>query len=213
MHPSEVKHVFSSAPFRKECGPSTEHQMVTHSLHSVSFFKNRMANELIHLKSGQDLVTLHHQYLSEINTKTNEDGTLEEENFNKIIQGLRTDFEYRLAWQKSELESQLKEKPELKTILDALPEKFKPFFDFLDKTEQMGIEIKKGAKLFTKEQLVRMNTNTERDLEEIVSDNNIQIQKVSRMYSESNESHQMARMMLDTLHKTHSNILRGIRGG
>lgn len=213
MHPTEVKHEFCSAVFRKNCGPSTEHQMITHSLHCVSFFKDRMAKELMHLKSGQELVTLHHQYLNEMNTKTNEDGTLDQEKFNSIIQGIKTDFEYRMASQKSVMESELKNKPELQCAIDALPEKFKPFFDFLNKTEMMGNEMLKGKKQFTKEQLVRMIANTERDLEEIVSDNNLQIQKVSRMYSESNESHQMARMMLDTLHKTYVNILRGVRGG
>jgi len=206
--PTHVKEVYSCELLNKKGEPSFEHMLIIENLNKVKVIQEKMGAELKPLKERQDLVTLHNKTVKEINIMIELDGTLDFEKFEKIITDIRGDLDIKMANELADLESKDQTDPKIQLLIEQLPAKYKPSFDFLSETLEMGTEIKKGGKLFTKDQKDRLVENIRKDMEDLSVQNDMQLNKVSRLNNETYECHQSARLMLKTIHDAFMALIR-----
>lgn len=195
MHPDQVKQAYSCTPFSEVPGPSVHHASRVEHLHKVKTIESRMKEELVTLKARQDIVTLHHKVLKEINLVVEADGSLDSEKFATVIGNIRNDLDVKMAKQLEALQEKLETNPSIQDQIDALPEKYKASYDFLDDSLKSSDDIRKGNKLITKEQKDRLVDNIRMDMEDLNTQNDMQLQKVSRITQETHECHQQLRIM------------------
>lgn len=208
MDTENVKKSFSCSFHHKKLGPTTEHAMATHGLKCVPLIQEKLFQELNKLKNGQDLIAMHHKFLKEFNASIDVDGTLNGEKFEKILNEIRNDLDIKFQNEKEHLMKGCKNN---EAALEALSKKYEPFFKFVDETLKNGQEMRKGGKIFSKEQQERLYKNVEMDMDDISTENQMQTQKVTRLVNETHETHSSAKMMLKTLHDTFLDIIRKMR--
>lgn len=213
MGPNEVKQAFSCTPFRTEKTISPEYEMITHNLYGIKLAQDKMSDVLYELKNNQDLAALNHECQKKINTLIDTDGTMDFQKFNSMMQELKSNLDLKMIWEKQELEKHSIENPRAQKFLNQLSLKYQPFFDLIESTTTTGTEIIKDAKTFTKEQVHRLVSNIEMDLEEINGNHTTIAQQLTRLTHETHERHQSAKTMLQTLHSLYMTLARAIRGG
>lgn len=201
---NEVKQVFSSEPFSKVKGPSVEHTTILMTLDANRLIQQKMVDELIPAKERQNLISLHNQILKQINTLSEEDGSLSSEKFDGIISDARARFTEEVA----KKEIKLKNHPESAKELQKLQEKYKPYFDLLDETAKMGSEIRKDSNTFTALQKNRLEDNLKSDLENLKVESTRDHENIGRLYQKSLEAHQHARLLLKTNHEIFMGIIK-----
>lgn len=86
------------------------------------------------------------------------------------------------------------------------------FFKLLAEAKALGIEMKEGKLLFTKEERDRLVENIRMAVEDLNVENEMQIQAISRLTNERYESYQMARSILKPLHEDKQRKAREIAG-
>lgn len=202
-----VKKAFSCTPFSIAPGPALEKQIVLVNLNTVKAIEKKLSAELQPLKERQDLVTLHHKVLKETNLLIDANNQqLDAKKFQDMIAGIKGDLDVKMANERESLIEQLEKNPKAQDKIDRLQEKYKPLYDFLDGTVTQADTIRNGADVLTKEQRDRMVDNIRMDMDDLNVQNDMQLQKVSRLKNEHSESYQNARMMLRTIRDMIKNI-------
>lgn len=206
MTAEKVKEAFSCTPFNSAPGPTCEHRLIIENLKSVKVTQDKMATELEPLKNRQDLVSLHHKVLKETNLLIETDGRLDAKKFEQIITELKNDLDVKLSNEIKPLDAVNDAQK-----IDRLKEKYRIHQEFLDDTLKSGNDIRKDTEFYTKEQRDRLVDNIRMNMDDLNVQNDMQLQKVSRLNNESYESYQNARLMLKTLHDTFMTLIKNWR--
>lgn len=206
---NEVKQVFSSEPFDKNKGPSIEHMTTLKTFDTVRALEEKIISELMPANARNELISFYNQILKQINTVSEEDGSLSAVKFDEIISDAKANFENEMAKAEQQIKLKADTTPEaINKDLQNLKEKYQPFFDLLENTKKMGDEITKGAKTFTSMQKTRLEENLKYDLDDLKIKSSRDQENIGRLYQKSLEAHQNARLLIRTLHDMKMGLIK-----
>lgn len=84
--------------------------------------------------------------------------------------------------------------------------------DLLNQARELGIDIKEGKTKYTKEERDRLVDNLKMGVEDLNVQNEMKLQKISRLTNERYESYQLARTIMKPLHDDKVNKARAAGG-
>lgn len=84
--------------------------------------------------------------------------------------------------------------------------------ELINEAKEMGVEIEEGKTKYTEEDKARLTDNIRMTIEDMNTNNEMQLQSVTRYNNERYESWQMAKSIIDPLDKVKKGLARALAG-
>jgi len=170
--------------------------------------EKNIGSEANELQDRQNKVALLHKIMKKINEKLDPSGQLTAADFQQIMTDLRTTL---TAKRDAKLEG-VEVNPENQARIDKINQSYEDLMAEVADVEKAGNGMLGKGKLLTKDQCGRLVENIRMTVEDLNTENEMQMTKVSRLHSERLEMFQFIKSILKSEHDAKTNHARKMDG-